>query len=112
MIKYAILKDKSIGLCDVGLGDNAEFYKSIGMVQLDVEQSDIDGCWYLSDAISSEEHKIKLSEFNKQKQIEDIKKQLEEIDLKSIRALRANEEDYLKKLENRAIELREKMNSL
>ena len=27
----------------------ANFYKSIGMTQLDVQQSDIDGAWYLTD---------------------------------------------------------------
>lgn len=49
MLKYAKLIDVEIGLCDVGLGTNTEFYKSIGMAELDVEQSEIDGNWYLAE---------------------------------------------------------------
>lgn len=49
MIKYAKVINKETGLCEVGLGTNSSFYKSIGMVELDVQQSDIDGCWYLKD---------------------------------------------------------------
>ena len=49
MIKYAQLINKETGLCSVGLGTNTEFYKSIGMVELDVQQSDIDNNWYLSE---------------------------------------------------------------
>ena len=48
MIKYAKLINKETGLCEVGLGTNAEFYSSIGMTPLDVAQSDIDGAWYLA----------------------------------------------------------------
>lgn len=49
MIKYAKIINEETGLCEVGLGTNIQFYQSIGMVELDVQQSDIDGCWYLSD---------------------------------------------------------------
>lgn len=48
MIKFAKVINVETGLCEVGLGTNIEFYKSIGMVQLDVQQSDIDSKWYLS----------------------------------------------------------------
>lgn len=47
MIKYAKVVNKETGLCEVGIGSNTDFYKSIGMVQLDVKQSDIDSKWYL-----------------------------------------------------------------
>ena len=47
MIKYAKILNEETGLCEVGLGTNAQFYQSIGMEELDVQQSDIDGCWYL-----------------------------------------------------------------
>lgn len=47
MIKYAKIVNQETGLCEVGLGTNASFYQSIGMTQLDVQQSDIDGSWYL-----------------------------------------------------------------
>ena len=49
MIKYAKIINNKTGLCEVGLGTNAEFYQSIGMAELDVQQSDIDNNWYLAD---------------------------------------------------------------
>lgn len=49
MIKYAQLINEETGLCSVGTGTNTEFYKSIGMVELDVQQSDIDNAWYLTE---------------------------------------------------------------
>lgn len=49
MIKYAQLINEETGLCTVGIGTNTEFYKSIGMVELDVQQSDIDNAWYLAE---------------------------------------------------------------
>ena len=49
MYKY-VKFDENSGLCtEVGTGTNTEFYKSIGMVEKDIEQSEIDGQWYLSD---------------------------------------------------------------
>lgn len=49
MIKYAKIINQETGLCEVGLGTNIEFYQSIGMTQLDVQQSDIDNNWYLAE---------------------------------------------------------------
>lgn len=49
MLKYAKLIDVETGLCDVGLGTNTEFYKSIGMTELEVEKSEVDGNWYLAE---------------------------------------------------------------
>jgi hypothetical protein len=49
MIKYAKVIDNELGLCEVGTGTNADFYKSIGMTQQDVEQSEKDNQWYLSE---------------------------------------------------------------
>ena len=48
MIKYAKVINQETGLCEIGLGTNTEFYQSIGMIELDVQQSDIDGSWYLA----------------------------------------------------------------
>ena len=48
MYKY-VKFDENSGLCtEVGTGTNTEFYKSIGMVRKDVEQSKVDGQWYLT----------------------------------------------------------------
>ena len=49
MIKYAKIANQETGLCEVGLGTNNQFYQSIGMEELDVQQSDIDNAWYLAE---------------------------------------------------------------
>ncbi len=49
MIKYAIVLNELTGLCDIATGTNEDYYKSIGMKLLDVQQSDVDGLWYLID---------------------------------------------------------------
>lgn len=49
MIKYAKVINEETGLCEVGLGENIEFYQSIGMVELDVQLSDVDNNWYLAE---------------------------------------------------------------
>ena len=61
MIKYAKLINEETGLCEVGLGTNTDFYRSIGMTQIDVKQSDIDNNWYLTELcpMKSEEEKQK-----------------------------------------------------
>lgn len=71
MILYAKIIDKEIGLCDVGTGTNAEFYKSIGFVELDVQQSDIDGLWYLTEKcpMKTDEEKIQEAQQTKYAEI-------------------------------------------
>ena len=49
MIKYAKIFDEKTGLCEVGLGTNVRYYKSIGMTEMDVEQSEVDYQWYLAE---------------------------------------------------------------
>lgn len=46
MKKYAKVIDNTNKICEVGLGNNAKFYKSIGMLEMDVVQA-YDGRWYL-----------------------------------------------------------------
>lgn len=46
MLKYAKIENEETKQCSVGLGTNTDFYKSIGMVEMEVEQS-YDGSWYL-----------------------------------------------------------------
>ena len=46
MLKYAIITNETTKSVSVGLGDDVEFYKSIGMSQMEVEQA-YDGNWYL-----------------------------------------------------------------
>ena len=61
MIKYAQLINEETGLCSVGTGTNTEFYKSIGMVELDVQQSDIDNAWYLAEKCPMKSDKEKAN---------------------------------------------------
>jgi hypothetical protein len=49
MLKYAQVVNKTTGLCNVGLGEDNIYYTKLGMELLDVEQSDIDGLYYLVD---------------------------------------------------------------
>ena len=46
MIKYAKIENEETKQCSVGTGTNVEFYKSIGMTEMDVEQA-YNGAWYL-----------------------------------------------------------------
>ena len=46
MLKYAIIVNSETKVCDVALGTDTEFYKSIGMEEIDVEQA-YDGQWYI-----------------------------------------------------------------
>ena len=43
---YAKIIDEETKLCEVGIGTNVEFYKSIGMTEMEVEQA-YNGQWYL-----------------------------------------------------------------
>ena len=62
MFKYAKVINKETGLCYVGVGTNADTYKAIGMVELDVQQSDIDGDWYLIDKCPMKTEQEKLQQ--------------------------------------------------
>ena len=46
MRKYAEIIDDTTKRCNVGIGTDDDFYKSLGMVELDVEQA-WDGSWYI-----------------------------------------------------------------
>lgn len=61
MLKYAKIINQQTGLCEIGIGINTEFYKSIGMTELDVQQSDINNDWYLTEKcpMKTDEQKAK-----------------------------------------------------
>ena len=46
MIKYALVEDEKTKICSVGIGTDEEYYKSIGMSEMEVEKA-YDGQWYL-----------------------------------------------------------------
>lgn len=47
MLKYAKIINEETKQCEVGIGTNEEFYKSIGMSEMEVEQA-YNGNWYFS----------------------------------------------------------------
>lgn len=58
MLKYAKIMNDKTKQCSVGLGTNTDFYKSIGMVEMDVEQA-YNGGWYLTGYAPAEPEKTK-----------------------------------------------------
>ena len=62
MLKYSQIINQTTGLCAIATGDNVEYYQSIGMVERDVEQSDIDGNWYLAELCPHKTDEEKLRE--------------------------------------------------
>lgn len=46
MLKYAKIINNETKECSVGTGTNTEFYSSIGMTEMDVEQA-YNGAWYV-----------------------------------------------------------------
>ena len=119
MLKYAKIENLKTGLCSVAIGTDNEYYKSIGMTELDVMQSDVDQCWYLSEKCPHKSEEEKEQE-EKEQQIAELKKQLDEIDKKKIRSTSAialniaTEFDYtkLRELENQAQNIREQIQRL
>lgn len=115
MIKYARILNDETKLCEIGTGTNVEFYQSLGFTQQDVEQSDLNGQWYLKGYAP-----MKTDEQKAQEEIALIKGQLSELDSKAIRPLRAimsgdyNTEDKetLNSIEEEAKRLREKILTL
>lgn len=49
MIKYARVMNEETGICEVGLGIDIAYYEEIGMTLQDVEESEINGRWYLKE---------------------------------------------------------------
>lgn len=70
MLKYAKVINEQTGLCNVGLGSNIKFYKSIGMSRKNVQQSNIDGQWYLSNKCPMKTEAELLQEAKESKYLE------------------------------------------
>ena len=74
MLKYAKITDEQTGLCEVGIGTNAEFYQSIGMTEQDVCQSSVDGNWHLSEKCPQKTYEQLLLEEKNKKHEENTEK--------------------------------------
>lgn len=110
MLKYAKVINKQ-KQCEVGLGTNAEFYKSIGMEEMKVEQA-YNGNWYIAGFAPQEPE----SEKNK-KIINELKNELNATDYKIIKcsecSLAGEPLPYdIQELHAQRQELRNKINEL
>lgn len=61
MKKYAKIINEETKECSVGLGTNTEFYKSIGMTEMDVEQA-YNGYWYITGYAPEKSQEVKEQE--------------------------------------------------
>ena len=64
---YAKIINKETKACEVGIGINTDFYKSIGMSEMDVEQG-FDGNWYLKGYAPKEPIEHKNEQIRQQRQ--------------------------------------------
>ena len=111
MIRYAQITDEETKACTVGLGTNTDFYKTIGMTEMDVEKCEWNGNWYVAGYVPEKPAPTH------EEQVAEWKKQLKEIDEKSARSMRAiiagvaTEEDkeFLANLETQAEQIREQL---
>ncbi len=79
MKKYAKVINEETGLCEVGVGTNAEFYTSIGMEEIEVEQSEVDGQRYLSEKCPRKTDGERLAEAKALKLAENVSKRDERL---------------------------------
>jgi len=84
MIKYAKIINEETGLCSVGTGSNIDFYKLMGMVELDVEQSDVDNNWYLKEKCPHKSEEEKLREAKEAKYTEALQGAKDYIDNEAV----------------------------
>lgn len=71
---YAIIIDENTKLCEVGLGTNEEYYKSLGMTEMEVEQA-WNGDWYVKGYTPQ-----KPEEVIKQERVAELKRLLADAD--------------------------------
>lgn len=79
MKKYAKVINEETKACEVGLGTNSAFYQSIGMIEMEVEQS-YDGTWYLQGFAP-----VRPIEEMQQARIKELQQYLSETDWYAIR---------------------------
>lgn len=48
MIAYAKIENAGTHAVSIGTGTNHDFYTALGMTLMDVEQSELDGSWYVA----------------------------------------------------------------
>jgi hypothetical protein len=114
MIKYAKIENEETKVVSVAVGTDTEYYESIGMTEMDVEHCDWNGNWYVSGYVPTQ------PEPSKEEKIAKLKGELDEIDEKSARSMRAilagvatdDDRTFLAQLEARAEDLRRQIREL
>lgn len=86
MKKYAKIINKETMLCEVGLGTNISYYKSIGMTEMEVEEA-YNGSWYLKGYAPA-----KPQEIINQERITELEEYLKSTDWYAIRFADTGEE--------------------
>lgn len=86
MLKYAKIIDKKTKQCEVGLGTNAKFYRSIGMIEMEVEQA-YNGNYYIKGCCPK-----KPQEIINQERIAELERYLTTTDWYAIRSTDTGEE--------------------
>ena len=69
MLKYAKITNEKTKQCNVGIGTDTDFYKSIGFKELDVEEG-YDGNWYLNGFAPKKPIEEQFEELKQQKKQE------------------------------------------
>ena len=114
-IKLAQIIDEEKKTCAVAMNDNnPEYYKRMGFKEMDVEHCEWDGNWYLTGYMPAK------PEPTIEEQVYALKMQLNDVDNKSNRSMRAiiagpaSEEDrtFLNNLEAQAEDLRRQIREL
>ena len=114
MLLYAKIINQETKEVEVGTGDNASFYESLGMSKMDVGQA-WNGAWYLSDFVPAKPEDV-IKEEIKNRLLEELKT----LDDKASRPMRAiltgtaTEEDRsrLAELETQAANIRQQLREL
>ena len=98
MLKYANIINEKTKQCDVGLGSDISFFKSIGMTEMEVEQG-YNGVWYVEGYAPQ-----KPQELINQEKIAEYQKYLADTDyvvVKISEAIAENDEKLLLELKNK-----------
>jgi hypothetical protein len=97
MLKYAQIANEETKEVSVGLGTNTDFYKSIGMVEMEVEQA-YNGLWYLQGSAPAKPQSVIDEE-----RISELKKNLADTDYVTIKIAEgvSTREDYVSVLQQR-----------
>ena len=98
MKKYVKIIDNLKKTCLVGTGKDIEYYKHQGYIQKEVEQSDLDGNWYLKGYAPMKTDEQKAQE--ERERIKELSMTRSDFFDATIKAFGADESDFLPIIEN------------